>query len=114
MNSGLGQMRHRISLMREEYHQGAGGRLVKTTPIIADVWASIADSTVDLVNRADTQKQNTGLTVTMRYCETSMTASHARLGGTMYRITTKQKHGFLNPSLEMQMSRTDVQKGSVS
>lgn len=114
MSSFLGQMRYRISLMREEYHQGAGGRLVKTTPIIASVWVSVADSEADLIDRAGAQKQNELLTVNMRYCETYMDASYARLDGAVYRITAKQKRGLLSPMLEMQISRIDVQKGSVS
>lgn len=35
----IGARRHRITLMSERMMRGAGGRLVRERPIIADVWA---------------------------------------------------------------------------
>ena len=112
--ASLGQMRHRITLMREVYDKGAGGRLVLTTPIIADVWASIDDSAESQTEQADQQKSTSVLTVRTRYRRSLMAAGRALICGCHFRITSKQKRGLLNPVIEMQLRSLSNENGEAS
>ena len=88
--TALSNMRRRITLMREEKQQGAGGRLVSTTPIIADVWAVVEESAGGAEERADKQVFGGTARFTVRYREPYMLARQIEWRGARYRISSTE------------------------
>ena len=85
--SNLGNLRRRITLMREENIQGSGGRVVKTTPVIADVWATVEESATSVQERADKQIFGASAHFKVRYAPHYTLAQYIEWRGQTYRIT---------------------------
>lgn len=85
--SMLGNLRRRITLMQEKKSQGAGGRFVKTTPIIADVWATIEESAGGAEERADKQIFASSARFTVRYAKPYKLTRVIEWRGQTYRVT---------------------------
>lgn len=109
----IGAMRCRVTLMREQFDKGAGGRLVLTTPVIADIWAHVEDYSSNRDNRGDVQRSIGQATVRTRYCLTFMDADRARIGTDTYRVISAVKRGILNPQIEMQLQSLTSNKKAV-
>lgn len=85
--TGLGQMHRRITLMREETVQGAGGRMLRTTPIIADVWAAVEETPGGAIERGDKQIFTNSARFTVRFARKYLMARVVEWRGARYRIT---------------------------
>lgn len=83
----LGNMRRRITLMREENIQGAGGRMIKATPVIGDVWATIEESAGSAQERADKQIFGGSARFTTRYSKQYLLVRQIEWRGVRYRVT---------------------------
>ena len=88
--TALSNMRRRITLMREEKQQGAGGRLASVTPIIADVWAVVEESAGGVEERADQQIFGSSARFTVRYREQYRLARQIEWRGARYRISSTE------------------------
>ena len=103
--SGLAARRYRITLMAEEKTQGAGGRFVTTSPIIADVWASVEESNGALVERAVHEFLPTQASFTTRYKAAFLHARRIRWQGGTYRVSGQQANrAGSTPSLTFEAS----------
>ncbi|MBL4837126.1 MAG: phage head closure protein [Kordiimonadaceae bacterium] len=93
--SALATMRRRITLMREDKSQGAGGRLVSTHPIIADVWATVEESAGGAEERADKQIYGGTARFTVLYSQNYTLARVIEWRGARYRVsgTEVQREG---------------------
>jgi head-tail adaptor len=91
---GLAARRHRITLMAEAKSQGAGGRFVTTTPIIADVWASVDEEGGALTERAAHEFLPARVRFTCQYCAPYQQARRILWRGATYRITSQQAEAF--------------------
>ena len=85
--SGFAAMRHRITLMREEMVQGAGGRMVKTNPVLADVWAQVEESAGSAEERGDKQVFGGSASFTVRFQVGYQLARVIEWRGARYRIS---------------------------
>ncbi len=103
MTSGIaGSMRHRVTLMGEATTQGAGGRMILTSPIIADVWASMGELSSTKTQRGD--KQFLGDVVAF---ETWFQPEYAatrliQFGPNRYKVQSVSKKGQITPTIEFQ------------
>jgi len=88
--SGLAARRHRITLMAEEKTQGAGGRFVTTSPIIADVWAAVEEGSGGLVERAVHEFLPAQARFTTQYKAAFLQARRISWQGGTYRISGQQ------------------------
>lgn len=98
----LGRMRHRITLMAEHKSQGAGGRLVTTTPIIADVWSRVDQVSGEQINHADGQFLSENVTFEIHYFPGYSAARRIDYAGRTYRVKSVQKTEGLTPMLSFQ------------
>ncbi|MEX0299198.1 MAG: phage head closure protein [Kordiimonas sp.] len=95
----LGNLRRRITLMREEKIQGAGGRFYKNTPIIADVWATVSEVTGGAEERADKQIFTRGAEFSVRYSKPYLMTRVIKWRGQKYRVTSTQTTEASTPML---------------
>lgn len=109
----IGRMRHRLTLMGEQYSQGAGGRLALTTPIIAEVWASVDDSARSREENASQQHSKATLSAQFQYAKHLMSAQRVSFLGNSYRITGLAKRGILNPIITLEARSVGTEKGTV-
>jgi len=101
--TGLAARRHRITLMAEEKSQGAGGRFVTTTPIIADVWAAAEESGGSLAERASHEILPTRVRFTVRFSAAYQRARRIMWQGATYRVSGLQANQFgALPSLALE------------
>jgi len=89
--TGIATRRHRITLMREEDSIGAGGRMVKTTPIIATAWADIEESVGGVEERADKQIFPSNARFTVRYNTVYQLTRVISWRGAQYRISSTER-----------------------
>ncbi len=87
--SGIGSMRHRITLMREEKAQGAGGRMMITTPVIADVWASVEADDGSLSEEAGRQLQAASARFMIHYRDDFRTIQRISWQGRLWRVQSQ-------------------------
>jgi len=92
--AGLAARRHRITLMAEEKSQGAGGRFVTTTPIVADVWAAAEESGGSLAERAAHEILPARVRFTVRYSAAYQRARRILWQGATYRVNGLQANQF--------------------
>ncbi len=97
--SALGNLRRRITLMREEKMQGAGGRLTTTTPIIADVWATVTEAAGGAEERADKQIFTRSAEFSVRYSKSYLMTRVIKWRGQKYRVTGTQANQTGTPML---------------
>ncbi len=103
MNGGLaGSMRHRITLLDQSFTQGAGGRMIPTSPIIADVWASIGERGAATVQRADHQFLGSSVTFETWFQDEYTTTRIIEFGSMRYRVQSFRKRGLVTPTIEFQ------------
>ncbi|WP_417459232.1 hypothetical protein [Kordiimonas sp.] len=82
----LGARRHRITLMGEASTLGAGGRINRTTPIIADVWAEVEAETLNVTERAEARALGGKATFRTAYKGAFQAARFAEWQGVRYRL----------------------------
>ncbi len=88
--SGLAARRHRITLMREEKSQGAGGRFVTTSPIITDVWAAVSEQGGSLLERGEHEHMPERVRFTVQYRSQYQQARRIGWKGAVYRVSGQQ------------------------
>ena len=88
--NGLAARRYRVTLMAEEKSQGAGGRLVTTSPILADVWAAVEESSGSLIERGAHEFLPTRARFTVQYRPGYQSARRIEWRGGLYRISGMQ------------------------
>lgn len=88
--STLANLRRRVTLMRDEKIQGAGGRFITTNPIIADVWATVEESAGSIAERGDKQIYGGTARFTVRYSQHYAAARVIEWRGARYRITSRE------------------------
>lgn len=84
--SALAMRRHRITLMQQKESIGAGGRMVKTTPILADVWAAVSEGAGGASERADKQIFPSTARFTVRYNTAYQQARFISWRGARYKV----------------------------
>ena len=82
----LGARRHRITLLSVAEVIGAGGRMQRTNPVIADVWAEISLS-ADISQQADRSARKETATFTTAYREPYCNAAQIEWRGKRYGIS---------------------------
>jgi len=107
---GLAARRHRITLMSEEKSQGAGGRMVTTTPIIADVWAAASETGGSLAERGSHENMPTRVRFTTQYRANYQSARRILWRGATYRISGLQAERY--SALPSLMFETTLMEGS--
>lgn len=105
--TGIATRRHRITLMREEDSIGGGGRMVKTTPIIATAWADIEESAGGVEERADKQVFPFNARFTVRYNTVYQVARVIGWRGAQYRISGTERSLVGDQSLVFQARLMD-------
>ena len=98
----VGSMRHRITLMDEVLTQGAGGRMIATSPIIADVWAGIDERSAATVQRAGHQFIGGSITFETWFHTDYTAAKIIQFGPARYKVQTFRKKGVVTPTIEFQ------------
>jgi len=88
--NGLAARRHRVTLMAEEKSQGAGGRFVTTTPIIADVWASAEENGGSLSERGEHENLPLRVQFTAQYLASYQKTRRISWQGATYRVSGMQ------------------------
>jgi len=108
MSGGLAARRHRIVLMAEVQSQGAGGRMVTTTPIIADVWAAAEETGGSLSERAAHENMPTRARFTTQFRPNYQSARRILWRGATYRVSGLQanRHAAV-PSLMFEAALTE-------
>ncbi len=96
----LGARRHRITLMGEDRTQGAGGRVIQTSPIIADVWAE-ADEEVSIRERAGGQALTHAASFTFAYSRPYLAARFVEWQGRRYRVASLKAAGVKDRQIEI-------------
>lgn len=99
MAVGIGNRRCRISLFSAEKQQGTGGRLLESTPLIADVWASMSDQSLTLAEAGGRQSQKEEMRFQLPYEAAYMQAKFIELGTTRYRVQRVSRSGEIIPLL---------------
>ena len=103
MTSGLaGSMRYRITLMDEAFTQGAGGRMIPTSPIIADVWASVGEPSAAKVQRADRQFLGAVVIFETWFQPEYALTKLVEFGPNRYKVQSFRKKGLVTPTIEFQ------------
>ncbi|WP_417451282.1 hypothetical protein [Kordiimonas sp.] len=82
----IGARRHRITLMADKSIQGAGGRLQKSRPIIADVWAEAKQSARFAAGGAEALEHTEKASFTVPYLAAYLEARFAEWEGRLYRL----------------------------
>ncbi|MBL4791003.1 MAG: head-tail adaptor protein, partial [Kordiimonadaceae bacterium] len=85
--SSLASRRHRITLMAEVKNQGAGGRMTYTSPVIADVWASVEENNSSFVQRASHENLPARARFVTQFRNAYQSARRLSWRGMTYRIT---------------------------
>lgn len=96
----LGARRHRITLMGEDRTQGAGGRVIQTSPIIADTWAE-ADEDVSVRERAGGQALVHAARFTLAYARPYLAARFIEWQGRRYRVSSLKASGVKDRQIEI-------------
>lgn len=100
---GLAARRHRITLMAEEKSQGAGGRFVTTTPIIADVWAAADEAGGTLIERGSHEFVPARVRFTVQFSPAYQSARRIAWKGATYRVSGLQANRYgASPSLSFE------------
>lgn len=103
MTKGLaGSMRHRITLMSEEFTQGAGGRMTETTPIIAEVWASMEELSSAKMERGDKQFLKGSITFETWFQPEYAATLTIEFGPNRYKVQSTREKGLLTRTIEFQ------------
>ncbi len=103
MTSGFaGSMRHRITLMGEATTQGAGGRMMPTSPIIADVWASMGELSSTKNQRGDKQFLGDAVAFETWFQPEYRAARIIQFGPDRYKVQSVSKKGLMTPTLQFQ------------
>ncbi len=94
MTSGsLGARRHRITLMGEASTLGAGGRINRTTPVIADVWAEVEAETQSVSERAEARALGGKASFRTSYRSPLQAARFAEWQGVRFRLESFRLEG---------------------
>jgi hypothetical protein len=100
----LGARRHRITLMGESMQRGAGGRLTRERPIMADVWAEASLSGI-----VSGGENGTALTekasITTAYHAGYLAARFAEWDGSLFRIDAYRLIGTTSRQIIFEASR---------
>lgn len=89
----LGARRHRVTLMTEQSTAGAGARLIRSTPVIADVWAEVETVALSVAERAAAKALRRKATFRTAYRSIYKTARFADWQGTRYRLENFRLEG---------------------
>lgn len=103
MTNGItGSMRHRITLMAEVTTQGAGGRMIPTSPIIADVWASMSEPSSTKTQRGDRQFLGDAVAFETWFQPEYTATRLIEFGANRYKVQSVSKKGQVTPTIEFQ------------
>lgn len=106
--TGLAARRHRITLMAEEKSQGAGGRFVTTTPIIADVWAAAEENGGSLAERGEHEVLPSRVRFTMQFSTAYQRTRRIGWLGAIYRVSNMQADRYSAlPSIAFEATLTE-------
>ncbi len=101
----LGSMRHRVTLMGEDTMQGAGGRILATDPVIADVWATVNDPAGSLEEQGGRQFIGQAVSFEVHYQPGFMAARKVGFGSSVYKVHSVERTMGLTPVIRYQASR---------
>ncbi|WP_417462853.1 hypothetical protein [Kordiimonas sp.] len=93
VQGSFGARRHRVTLMAEQSSAGAGARLIRSTPIIADVWAEVETVALGVAERADAQAISGKATFRTAYKSSYKAARLAEWRGVRYRLENFRLEG---------------------
>ena len=103
--ANIARRRERITLMAEEKSQGAGGRLITTTPIIADVWAAAEEAGGTYVERGNHETLPARVQFTTCYRSSYQRTRRIEWRGAHYRVNGLKANRFASlPSLLFEAS----------
>lgn len=100
----IGARRHRVTLMAEQMIKGAGGRLTRNRPIIADIWAEVSES-------ATTSGSDSGVTlvekasITAPYSSAYRNARFLEWDGRLFRVESYRLSGTITRLISFDASR---------
>lgn len=100
----LAERKHRVTLMGQQMLQGAGGRMSETTPLIAEVWATLDRESAQLSSRQSRQRLNDRLHFTIPYSPTYMATKIIRFEGRLYLIASLSRNHTLQPTITIEAS----------
>lgn len=100
--ASLGKKRCRIKLMGEETFQGAGGRMVTTDPIIADVWADMGENSGGQNVRGSRQFIGEEASFRTRYKQDYTATRKIGFGTKIYKVRSLQITTGLTPEINFQ------------
>jgi hypothetical protein len=86
--------------MGEDRTQGAGGRVIQTSPIIADVWAE-ADEEVSVGERAGGQALSHRARFTLAYSKPYLAARFVEWQGRRYRVSSLKAVGVKDRQIDI-------------
>lgn len=93
----IGERRYRIALHDTSSSFGAGGRPIKTSPHIADVWAAMEDTESSLTEQGDRQKTISSTSFVTEFAPEYMYTKSIIMGQNRYRVISVRKAGTLRP-----------------
>ncbi len=103
MTKGVaGSMRHRVTLLDQNFTQGAGGRMTPTLPIIADVWASISECGAATVQHADHQFLGRSVVFETWFQSEYAATKIIEFGSLRYKVQSFRKKGLVTLTIEFQ------------
>ena len=102
----MGARRHRITLMKEVMLKGAGGRLTRARPIIADVWAeaSLSGTATQGDGGASLREK---ASFTAAYHRDYLEARYAEWDGNLFRIEAYRLSGTTTRLVSFDASRLE-------
>jgi hypothetical protein len=102
MSARLAAMRSRVTLMGEVQNVGAGGRVVITTPIIAEVWAEVLGTAQSQPTEAEGRRTKDSAVFRFHYAPNYWPVAYIKENGRLYKVTSKSKTDDLVPAIEVQ------------
>ncbi len=92
--------------MGETSIQGAGGRMIPTSPIIADVWASMGEFSSTKTQRGDKQFLGDAAVFETWFQPEYMATRLIQFGPSRYKVQSVRKKGQITPTIEFQTVST--------
>ena len=108
----MGARRHRITLMREDLTEGAGGRLQRSRPIIADVWAEASLSAGVTPGQTGGRVREEKASFTMGYHHAYLKARFIAWDGKTFHVTAYSLTGTSNRLISFDAARLHENEGA--
>lgn len=98
----LADLRHRVVLMDQKQTQGQGGRMVETTPIIAEAWAAVENASAQFSDRQARQYLADKIQITIPYAPSLMATKVIGFGGCQYQVGSISRSHSLQPTIRIE------------